>query len=204
MVWDTDPQLMTETELAEYQASLGGFNPVKATISGALEEAVFGTRTTGEVALMVPHKQVDYNTTNQSGDPQVYAPKMYPLPAANFYNKTAGTVTPEYTKAILDISRRLSEFYQLGGGKQRAYISVLTDRTNLPQISSDWNVGDYVLVGADETVAISSDAYTAPATLYVVAPGTVTSIEYDTKSVGGYGISYKPSGEGCMLDKQID
>lgn len=204
MVWDTDPQLMTETELEEYTASLGGFNPVKTTTSGALEEAVFGTRATGEVALMVPHKQVDYNITNQSSDPQVYAPKMYPLPAANFYNKTAGTVTPEYTKAVLDISRRLSEFYQLGGGKQRAYIAVLDDRTKLPQISSDWNVGDYVLVGADNTVAIASDAYTAPATLYVVAPGTVTSIEYTDKHIGGYSMSYKPTGEGCTLAVESD
>lgn len=211
MVWDTDPQLMTQAQLEQYKASLGSFTPVRSTLTGELEEAVFGVRGTGELALMVPHKQVDYNVTDQSEQPQVYAPKMYPLPAADFYSKSPGTVTSEYTEAIWDISRRFSEWTGLAvrRGKQRAYVPELDDINDLPAISTEWAVGDYVLVGRDNTVISAADMVTAPSTLYVVSPGTVTSLSVGVVEIGEpvsipenvpEPQKYIPEGLGQMLD----
>lgn len=200
MVWDTNPTLINAAQLAEYQAKLGEFVPTKSTLSGTLEEATFGILNGTDTVLMLPHKQVDYNITNQSDQPELYAPKAYALPNADYYKGTPGAVTPTYTAAVKDIDRRLRNIYQLASGKQIYYIDELNDKKELPQISKDWAAGDYVLVGRDNTVVSTStsEMITSPSTIYVILPGYVASIEPTGAPISTTD-PYVPEGAGVML-----
>ena len=160
MVWDNNPQFTSEAPTDR--------------------EAIF--RTTDDdsdsIKLILPHKQVD-GMTDGDGNPQYYASKVLNIPKADWGMNTPGMVSKSYTQSIKAINNKISDFYQLTNGKQRAFLNELTDRTNLPNLNPEWAVGDYVLVAKDSTIISELNDtlnLTPPSTLYVVLPGTVTEI----------------------------
>lgn len=185
MVWDSDPTLIPSDSEEAIQ-------PYK--------EATFGV-SGNKVQLYLPHKQPDINgkefIEDQTGAPQRYKAKTYPLPVADFVNGTPGTVDYKYTNNIKNIKNMIHNLYNLSLAKgiQRGYIEHLKydedGNRELPEINPKWNVGDYILVGTDDTVNETTETVTTwirnPSTLYVVLPGIVTA-------VSNLGTSYRPAG----------
>lgn len=156
MLWDSNPTLINTADVKQ--------------LSKEAEFLYAGE----QVYLYLPHKQVDYEITNTAGEPQCYAPKIYPLPVADFTFNTPGTVSSEYTKQVKKITNLIHNLYNLPNGTQRGYISELNSKEDLPPINSAWEAGDYILVGQDHTLNIDKTSYGQdPATLYVVLPGIV-------------------------------
>lgn len=175
----------------------------------AVRKATFATDGAGKVSLIVPHKQIDgsvysagYNMESSGGQQQFFKPVKLDLPVADFSLGTSGTVDANYTKQVKHIIDRINEFYAMTNGKQKAYIELLSDRNDLPTITANWNVGDYVLVGQDETVisTVNDNAsLTPPSTFYAVAPGYV-------RRISGY-VTVLPSGaelDRIMLDSNTE
>lgn len=174
MVWDSDPTLIPSDSEEAIQ-------PYK--------EATFGV-SGNKVQLYLPHKQPDINgkefMEDQTGAPQRYKAKTYPLPVADFVNGTPGTVDYKYTNNIKSIKNMIYNLYNLSLAKgiQRGYIENLKydedGNKALPEINPKWNVGDYILVGTDDTVNETTETVTTwirnPSTLYVVLPGIVTAV----------------------------
>ena len=158
MIWDNNPQKTLD-------------KPIEL-------EASFGVSTSGETVLVVPHKQVD-GMIDSEGHNQYYKSKQYNLPLADFSKNTSGTVDETYTKNIKLLSEKLSTIYQFAKGKQIFYMDTLRDVSELPPLNPAWNIGDYVLVSIDYTVASASDTR-SPSTLYAVVPGYVTNYTYTT------------------------
>lgn len=130
------------------------------------------------VKLILPHKQID-GMTDAQGNPQYYAPKIISIPNADWGMGTPGMVTKAYTESVKAINNKMSNFYQLTNGKQRAFLNELTDVSDLPNLDPSWNVGDYVLVAKDSTIISELNDtlnLTPPSTMYVVLPGVVTAI----------------------------
>lgn len=185
MVWDSDPTLIPSDSEEAIQ-------PYK--------EATFGV-SGNKVQLYLPHKQPDINgkefMEDQTGAPQRYKAKTYPLPVADFVNGTPGTVDYKYTNNIKSIKNMIYNLYNLSLAKgiQRGYIDNLKydedGNKALPEINPKWNVGDYILVGTDDTVNETTETVTTwirnPSTLYVVLPGIVTA-------VSNLGVSDRPAG----------
>lgn len=143
-------------------------------------EAKFVTVANDEhVKLVMPHKQVD-GMIDEHLEPVYFPDKVIDLPAANYELSTPGTVTPTYTKNIKILASKLSNIYQLAKGKQVAYKESLASVDELPKINPAWDIGDYVLVREDYTVASGSEALSFPSTFYAVLPGYVSSISYVT------------------------
>lgn len=160
IIWDAAPRLVYDKPLSR--------------------EAAFGTTTSGYTQLYMPHKQVD-GMTDTSGKAQYYADKAINLPLANYAQGTSGTVDKNYTNSIKAISQELQNIYRMPNGKQVGYIASLSDRANLPTINNNWKFGDYIVVGEDLTVDVSSDQVRAPSTMYVVLPGIVTDYDYHSQ-----------------------
>ena len=139
-----------------------------------------------KVALYLPHKQVD-DLVDSSGTRLYYPTKTLPLPLADFATNSAGTVDATYTKNIKAISAKIADVYHLTGGRQLAYIEHLAVGDSLPTINVQaWQVGDYILVGQDDNVAVSTDSR-APSTIYSIVPGYVKSYQYVGRgAVDGY------------------
>lgn len=124
MVWDDDPTLDVN-----YQPST---------------EANFQyNESTGEVNLVMPHKQFD-SMVDDSGRRVWFRDKVLSLPVADFGKGTGGTVNKEYTDRIKKIESKIDRLYHLPNGKMRAFIDVLSDRNDLPKIPlahpGDWPV----------------------------------------------------------------
>lgn len=185
MVWDADPTLV-------HSNSEEAIQPYR--------EATFGV-SGNKVQLYLPHKQPDINgkefIQDQNGEPQRYKAKTYPLPVADFVNGTPGTVDRNYTNNVKKIINMINNLYNLSlaTGIQRGYIENLKFDENgerpLPAIASNWNVGDYILVGTDDTVNETTETVTTwirnPSTLYVILPGFITDVSTT-------GLTTKPSG----------
>lgn len=161
IVWDADPRLTTTQPQAE--------------------AASFATTASGKVQLYMPHKQVD-GMTDANGRKQYYESVYLDLPVADYNSNTAGTVNREYTQHIKDIGEQINNFKRLTNGKQVGYIDILDGLTELPPINSNWSIGDYVLVGQDNTVSSSYDTTRSPSTMYIVVPGIVTKVKYLSKT----------------------
>lgn len=162
MVWDHNPQYVSEEP--------------------SLLEAEFGVDVSGKTVLQVPHKQIDGPMTNPSApDTNIYfADKSYVLPLANYAQGTSGTVDKAYTNNVKAVSEKLNNIYRMPNGKQVGYISVLDNREDLPAINSNWNIGDYIVVGEDNTLNEQSDGVGAPSTMYILLPGIITEYIYKT------------------------
>lgn len=159
-------------------------------------EAVFTKDADDNVKFIIPHKQPDGEITNDSDTPLMYYPKVLSFPTASYSNDTSGIVTKEYTQRIKEISSVINTYKQFTNGKQIMYFDSiykdesgriltsgipLSDRnadaeTEFPTDLTNYNVGDYILVREDYTVATAGDEGIAPSTMYVVLPGGVTSV----------------------------
>ena len=177
IIWDEEPQL-SQT----------------APTEDTPKQAEFTYTASGMTALILPHKQIDkasagYTPQTYSGDTRYYLPRVMLLPLADYNAETPGTVNAEYTKNIKKVASRISELYNLPNGKQRGYIDILTDKKNLPAINPNWNVGDYILIGQDQTLeyeGLNSGAR-APSTIYVLLPPVVVGIRYFGDDIGSMG-----------------
>ena len=160
MVWDRVPELTTQQQSAA--------------------EASFGVETrSGKTVLVMPHKQVD-GMTDTNGNKQYYKDKTLELPLADYSAGTSGTVNKAYTNHIKDIQEQIHNIYRMPNGKQVGYLSMLDNIEDLPTINSNWNIGDYILIGQDNTVEDASDGIRPPSTMYVVIPGQVQEYTYFT------------------------
>lgn len=131
---------------------------------------------TGSTHLLLAHKQVD-GMVNASDEPLYYKDKLLTLPSAHYNRVDGGVVTPEYTAHIHDIDSKVNKLYMLPPGDCKQWIDSITSISELPTIQSGWQAGDYVVVSQDNTLVSSTEAVTAPSTLYMVLPGIVTTIE---------------------------
>lgn len=185
MVWDNKPEPLTDNEFVE-NAIHQGLSIKTGTPSTTVKdlfsrypEAMFDTLDSNEIAMVVPHKDIDYPIHTSGGDAQHYPLKVYKLPVADFVDNTPGTVDKEYTKHVKNITQKINDLYHLTSGKQRCYVDVLNNRDDLPSLNQKWSVGDYILVGEDNTIDISNTDYTqSPSSMYVVIPGIVFSVVY--------------------------
>lgn len=143
----------------------------------AVHKALFDVDIAADtLRLILPHKQVDGMTDSQ-GNPQYFAPEVLPLPKASFETNTPGIVGAAYTAKVKSILNKINGLYTMPNGKQRMYIEELHDISELPPVNEVWKPGDYIIVARDFTVSYqSTDAVTAPSTMYVVCPGQVTFI----------------------------
>lgn len=168
-------------------------NPVRTSEKPVVSSAQFATKDTGETTLILPHKNVDgMKVTLDEKNPDYGKDEYYKsveldLPVADYATNTSGTISAEYTKSIKSISSKVDEFFHLIKGRQVAYIDLLESLDQLPDINSNWDPGDYVLVNIDN-YAMQSDTETsytrAPSTVYAVLPGTVQAVKfYGTSAV---------------------
>ena len=160
MIWDSNVHIVTE-------------QPV-------LETAQFVSQGS-TVALAIPHKQIDgmaNGSANGSGQSKFFAPVILPIPTADYGTGTPGVVDSAYTDTIKEIDKKINNIYSIPNGKQKAYLETLTSREQLPLIDSNWEKGDYVLVGQDSTFTYEtgSDSSRKPSTMYVVVPGQVLEL----------------------------
>lgn len=164
--------------------------PQMSTTKPEIEQAQFVTAN-GKTALVLPHKQIDndsssYTTVNANGKPVYYQPRVMQLPLADYNTETAGTVNAEYTRQVKQVASKISDLYNLTNGKQRGFVDVLTDKADLPAINPNWNIGDYILVSQDQSVEYDglNSGSRAPSTIYVLLPPPVIGIRYYGDSIG--------------------
>lgn len=183
MVWDAHPEQRW----------------VKKPSGATVQEAQFVTDNldgTGDVHLVIPHKQQDGEILNDNDDEMYYAPKILNFPTADYTEGTSGIVTKEYTQKIKEVAAVINTYKQFTNGKQIAYFDSIykdedgriltsgiplserdeTTETEFPTDLTKFNVGDYIIVREDYTVSTSGDEGIAPSTMYVVLPGGVTSV----------------------------
>lgn len=145
------------------------------------DESLFGyDATSGDTFLRLAHMQVD-GMTDSYGKNIYYDDKILKLPRANYGLNTGGTVDKTYTQNIKRLAQRIEQYYHIKAGKQIYYMeSYTSELTGLPKINSNWDVGDYVLVGLDYVLAnaMGSDETRPPSSLYVVLPGYVTGYQF--------------------------
>ena len=154
-------------------------NPARTSTPPPYSESTF-LASESNVYLVGVHKQV-YGMTDDEGNPEYYAPRLLPLPTADYSTNTPGVVNSAYTKQIKNLADKVEQFRTTLHGKQIMFMEVKTDQDTLPAINqAAWSVGDYVLVGLDYTAADETDVVRAPSTMYVVIPGLVTEIAYDS------------------------
>ena len=167
---------------------VGALNNEPTTTVPTVTEARF-TADGNNVYLEVPHKQVD-GLEDEDHNRLYYQPKRYTIPKANFDIGTPGIVDAEYSATLKKLSNRFNELYTLGNGTYLKYIPQLVGRTydpnnaetTLPLIDTlNWNIGDYIIVGQDNSVegATTEDGTVKyPSTMYLIV-GAVTELEGD-------------------------
>lgn len=138
------------------------------------------------IALYAPHDNFDGLEDNE-GNRRYYKSVELKIPVADFANNTPGTVDSNYTRNIKAIRDRINTLYNLPAGRQIGYIDSLTDLNQLPPLNQNWNVGDYILVGQDQVAGAQFTDGSAryPCTIYVVLPGLVTSVVYNSGGLSG-------------------
>ena len=100
------------------------------------------------------------------------------MPNADYSSNAPGIVNSAYTKQIKNLADKVQEFRTSLTGKQIFYLEEKDDDTVLPSINPAWNIGDYILVGKDNSQDVANDGVRAPATMYVILPGLVKAILY--------------------------
>lgn len=154
-------------------------NPVRTMIKPSYKEATFVASGDSNYFIL-PHKQVE-GMTDDTGETEYYASKILELPVADYSASTPGIVNKSYTQQVKRLSDKIEEFRTTLTGKQIYYLETKDDETVLPSINPAWNVGDYVLVGEDNSGDVANDGVRAPATMYVILPGIVESIIFSTR-----------------------
>ena len=156
-------------------------NPTRTTTPPAHKEAVFVASGDSNYFIL-PHKQVEGMTTDD-GEPEYYSSKIIELPTADYSSNTPGIVNKSYTKQIKSLADKVAEFRTSLTGKQIYYMEEKDDDTALPTINPAWSIGDYVLVGKDNSQDVANDGVRAPATMYVILPGLVKAILFKESKV---------------------
>ncbi len=172
MIWDADSAHRQTTEA-----------PV-------VPQADFYTDLNGNVHFIIPHKQQDAVILNDNNERLYYADRDIPLPTANYATGSSGIVNAAYTEKIKEVASVLNTYKQFTNGKQITYWDTLTvDSTGattpeFPRDLSSLDVGDYILVREDYTVASADGTSSGPSTMYFVLPGgvvTVSSVNMTTE-----------------------
>lgn len=160
MIWDKDPQLAYTPQSSESKFVYDNI--------------------TGKTSLVMAHKQIDGNMTDSEGNVEYYKDKVLDLPTASYARNTGGVVDGNYTKNVKRVMDKINQFYLLPTGGMKYYIPELNDKAELPKLSTqvNWQPGDYVLVGRDNTYEDTADSESAPSTLYVIIPGKIVRLEY--------------------------
>lgn len=113
-----------------------------------------GVLNEGDVVLTVPHKQIDGYVDSQ-GKSLYYEDVHIKLPNADYDYKTPGIMTKSMINTMRSIDEKINTFYRLPAGKMRKYISVLTDKSELPPIPLSRNATNtyfyYITKTASET-----------------------------------------------------
>lgn len=122
-----------------------------------------------EVYLQMSPKSIDGRSSQIS-------PTNLRLPVANYYTGSPGIVDSKYTDIIKQLRNEVDMIYSMPGGRHRSYIPVLDKFVDLPTIQSDWEYGDYVVVGRDNSVSSAINT-TSPSTMYIILPGSVTQVK---------------------------
>lgn len=151
--------------------------PQLTTVKPNTSQLYFSTNSNEEVTMIMPHKQVD-GMVDSTGNRQYYADKVATLPVADYAKNIPGTVDSTYTKNIKLIAKDLANISQYVKGKQVYFMEQLNSREELPEINPAWEIGDYVLVGTDNTTTISADDARHPSTMYCVIPGMIRDYIY--------------------------
>lgn len=172
MVWDknyTQSEVYIDVDHGEELQTVG--------------EAQFVRDSSGNVHLVIPHKQPHYDVRNADNARLYYADKDIPFPTANYATGSSGIVTAAYTQKIKEVASIINTYKQFTGGKQIAFIDSLSVSSTgvlsyeFPTDLSKFDVGDYILVREDYTIyAGSLSEGTGPATMYFVLPGGVVSV----------------------------
>ena len=167
MVWDAHSDQNWSTEVPDPR----------------ITEASFLTNAEdGSVHLVIPHKQPDGDIFGDNGSKMYYQHKDIAFPTADFARSTSGIVTADYTQRIKDIAAVINTYKQFTNGKQIIYLDSLSMDSEgntsyvFPRDLSKFNVGDYILVREDFTVAGTTDSGASPSTMYFVLPGGVTAV----------------------------
>lgn len=193
MIWDKSPQI--------------------STVLPSNQSYFSYDKLTDSTNLVAAHKQVD-GMVNTGGQRVYYQDRSIPLPSANFDEGTGGVVTKKYTSRIKSIRDKLNNLmWYVSGSKMLEYIDVLTTRDidkdnvgqGLPPVpvpqgsdATEWEVGDFILVGQDQTIDGSVDGR-YPSTMYIVVPGTVKSIVNAGVYVKQIVLSGKDDGTGHIV-----
>ena len=151
--------------------------PQLTTVRPNTSQLYFSTNSDGKVTMIMPHKQVD-GMVDSTGNKQYYADKIATLPVADYAHNTSGTIDATYTKQIKSIASELANISQYVKGKQVYFMEKLDNIEDLPPINPAWDIGDYVLVGTDNTTTVSNDDARHPSTMYCVIPGFVRNYIY--------------------------
>lgn len=160
-------------------------DPIRTTEKTSYKQAEFVPA--GEsVFLVLPHKPV-YGMTTDLGEDEYYEPRIMELPRADYASDSPGIISSDYTKQIKDIANKINDFRNSLTGKQIMFMDTRTVTTTLPIINEahGWGIGDYILVRHDEYVMDgTTSTESAPATLYVILPGPILSLQYATQVDG--------------------
>lgn len=161
MIWDADP--------TKFGSDLSRFRTVAADPARGATGFI-SDLDGGKIKFRVKHKQVD-----GSSPADQYAPVIFELPVADYDEGTPGTISKAYTDKIKEISKSFNKLYQIPNGTYLGYIESLDSIESLPKPKDNpnWEIGNYFIVGQDNTVGYSEP----PVTMYLVQGGTVQSIE---------------------------
>ena len=172
MVWDktyTQSEIYIDVDHGEELQTVG--------------EAQFVRDSSGNVHLIIPHKQPHYDVRNADNERLYYADKDLPFPTANYATGSSGIVDASYTQKIKDIAAVVDTYKQFTRGKQVTFWETLSVSSTgvysheFPTDLSNLDVGDYILVREDYTLyAGSLSEGTGPATMYFVLPGGVVAV----------------------------
>lgn len=153
-------------------------NPQRTLEKPSLSQSQFIAAGSSVFLAAVP-RQVVGMTAEDGSTPEYYAPRLIEIPQASYNTNTAGIVNKEYTEQIKMIAERVNDFHNMLTGKQVMFIDSKDGSTVLPSINTNWENGDYILVGQDYTADDNTDGVRPPSTMYVVLPGLVESIDFD-------------------------
>lgn len=165
MVWDANPEN----------------HIVKEDPNVLFPQATFVPTGDGLVHLIVPHQQID-SMKNTAGENIYFDVRDLKLPKADYLTGTPGTVSADYTNVIKSIADRVTGFQQSPAGNMILYLERKDSSYEMPPVSPNYSVGDYIFVREDLTATTSEDSGAAPSTMYKVVPGAVMNVNYFSDS----------------------
>lgn len=185
VVWDkgyvnrktSDPEVVALYKQAFPQADIH-YNTELTDYNAATGSSDFEIKNVEGLSIVVPHKEVE-GMEDISGNREIYKPRSIEIPSADYLLNTPGIITKAYTKNIKEISSKVNDLRSIPNGKQVMFIDTKAPDDPLPPVNQAWKAGDYIIVKNDESYYTDlSDVSSPPATMYIVLPGLVQTIEY--------------------------